>query len=205
MSHEHSHPDMADPIQDESWKIPESPETAMEISVYATPFARRLERDASYLEVDSYDLLDTFLSMGVDSLIFGQDEYYLLRDKAGFEHRLDLMDERFKPKEFPTEGVQEHELLPIGIDEDARELVLRGCSALGISVEDWATRSINLGLHIVKEQRHKSRLRYFRGGVVHPCRLDINSPKEKIKTSLEEMPETYWNTYDVVDNEEESE
>lgn len=173
--------------------ITENTPLPSEISVAGGQFMYRLKVEAEYLEQSPTALGGSIFALGRKMISLNPGEQIVLRDSAGFEEPLDLMDDRFKPSEPQVDENIEPQELVTSILPNSRQAYHDATERFGIDLEELGGRILNAGLSAALEARvHGKRLMMRRGFQVEDMPF-IDTPKNKAMQKLKGID---WDSLD---------
>lgn len=158
---------------DPSWQIPKGPRSEFAFKLKGQ-VVTDLEQEAWILGEDTKKLVKNFGSLGSEMLASeGVKSYVLARPMSNISEEIHFMEDRFDPRQTRRSEVAKASLshgfnvliLPDGID-----FILEWANKLHIDVETMYARFMNMGMHVLKEERVNNRSLYeqerYEGGSI---------------------------------------
>jgi len=133
-------------------------------------------------------VLNKTLQMGYLLFAAHDDESFVIRDKAGFEEQIDIMDERFTYDREATVKNEDGELTGksqgIYYTGNIRESSMNRANALHIDLEEVAARLVMSGMYVLQQVKEGSFLVKVNNGKREFINTSYEQPKKQVKKRL---------------------
>lgn len=129
------------------------------------PYWERLLEEGEKRNVHHFAVGDAIVNLGIAVAALGENERIALRDNAGFEEELDLMDVWYKPIHDSPVNKEIEGIIRFEVYEKNREAVLGFVEREGITTSEFAGRMFNLGLYVAFQLREgNKRIKHYIDG-----------------------------------------